>query len=318
MSGLACGVDTTGWPSRPPVAAQSVAAPGAAPNGAAVEDGLVARGRALFFDRGLSHDGRMACASCHDPARGFTDGRASPRARGVALALPRTPSLLDAGRTAGPFFWNGRAGSLQAQAFWPLYAPAELGATDETLAPHGGAQIVARSLAAFIGTLSTPPAPYDRFVAGDCAQLPPLEREGARLVLQEKGCISCHSGPELRGGSTVMLRYSDVPAVQFRDAESSYSADAGLAAVPDGGHVTLASVPQTLRNLAFRGPPWGRFGSEATLADFLDRHGMQPLDASKRTRFSGAEKQRVLAFLLVGLRSPVRGDPWKAPAPFPP
>ena len=267
------------------------------------------RGKAQFSSRELSADGRVSCASCHVPVSGFRDGLARPRARGVFIKAPRTPSLVDVARTNGPFFWNGRATSLQGQIFWPLYATQELGATETLLARFGGAQAVASNLALFLQTLSTGPAPFDAYVAGHCGALAPAERRGLELVLLRKRCTQCHKGPEFRGEKAEPMNYFNIPDFAFLGQESSYSADAQLAEgqtfaeVGTAGYVTLGSVPQTLRNLHLRGPPWGRYGSKASLEDFLLSHGSQPQQSELRATWSRGEIADVLAFLFVGLRS---------------
>lgn len=81
-------------------------------------------GRQLFFDRRLSPDGTVACASCHLPDRQYQDDR--PQGRGVGLTARRTMPL--AGAAYSPFlFWDGRADSLWAQALGPLESAAEHG-----------------------------------------------------------------------------------------------------------------------------------------------------------------------------------------------
>ena len=71
-------------------------------------------GRQLFFDKRLSRDGTIACATCHVPERAFTDGR--PLAVGVKQRMGRrnAPTLLN--RAYGrAFFWDGRAKALENQ-----------------------------------------------------------------------------------------------------------------------------------------------------------------------------------------------------------
>jgi cytochrome c peroxidase len=72
---------------------------------------VVALGRTLFFDTGLSGDGKVACATCHEPERAYTDGLA--RASGIAgrQGARNTPSLLDVGRQRS-LFWDGRRARL--------------------------------------------------------------------------------------------------------------------------------------------------------------------------------------------------------------
>jgi cytochrome c peroxidase len=83
-----------------------------------------ALGQFLFFDRRLSANGEMACATCHQPARGFSDGRAV--AQGLAPGRRNTPTLLNAALNHW-FFWDGRADSLWSQAVQPLEGRREEG-----------------------------------------------------------------------------------------------------------------------------------------------------------------------------------------------
>lgn len=83
----------------------------------------VALGRRLFFEPRLSASGTIACSSCHEPERAFTDGRTV--AKGAGRGARNTPSLL-----AAPFFewwyWDGRRDSLWSQALVPIEAGAEM------------------------------------------------------------------------------------------------------------------------------------------------------------------------------------------------
>ena len=84
-------------------------------------------GRQLFFDPALSSSGRLACASCHQPARAFTDGQATARSH------RNTPSLLDAGQRRW-FGWDGAHDNLWSASLAPLLAGHEMAATSATLA----------------------------------------------------------------------------------------------------------------------------------------------------------------------------------------
>ena len=85
-----------------------------------------ALGEALFFDRRLSANGRVACSTCHEPNRGFTDGRQVGRGLtdGNRRTMPIAPAVYSAWQ-----FWDGRADSLWAQALGPIENPAEHGFT---------------------------------------------------------------------------------------------------------------------------------------------------------------------------------------------
>lgn len=85
-----------------------------------------ALGQTLFFDRRLSANGKVSCASCHQPEHGFTDALAV--GRGVSAGARRTMPV--AAAVHSPWqFWDGRADSLWAQALGPVENPAEHGFT---------------------------------------------------------------------------------------------------------------------------------------------------------------------------------------------
>ena len=137
----------------PPAFAGAPYAPrsGIAPPGA---EQLTALGRAMFFDKGLSANGRIACASCHDPAFAFGPSNSAavqPGVRADRRGFRAAPSLrylhslppftehhfdndgddsMDLGPTGG-HTWDGRAGSAHEQARLPLLAPDEMGNANE-------------------------------------------------------------------------------------------------------------------------------------------------------------------------------------------
>src|SRR5262245_24699448 len=79
----------------------------------------VALGRKLFFDKLLSRDRTVACATCHDPKRAFTDGRLVAVGIEGRIGTRNVPTLVN--RVYGTsFFLDGRAGSLEKQAIEPI------------------------------------------------------------------------------------------------------------------------------------------------------------------------------------------------------
>lgn len=100
--------------------------PGDPSNRVSRDPGAVALGRALFFDPGLSRTGRIACASCHEPERFFTDGLA--KAMGLEQSGRNAPTLVGSGY--GKWFtWDGRRDSMWAQAVTPIESLGEMGST---------------------------------------------------------------------------------------------------------------------------------------------------------------------------------------------
>ena len=95
-------------------------------NRVADEPRAVELGHRLFFDTRLSSNGKVACATCHQPQREFQDG--TPLAAGVGTTNRRTMPV--AGTAYAPFlFWDGRKDSLWSQALGPLESPVEHGGT---------------------------------------------------------------------------------------------------------------------------------------------------------------------------------------------
>ncbi len=88
--------------------------------------GKIALGKRLFFDSRLSVDGTVACASCHDPRRAFTDGR--PASIGVEgrSGQRNAPTVLNA-LYQKTQFWDGRVATLEQQAALPIVNPVEMG-----------------------------------------------------------------------------------------------------------------------------------------------------------------------------------------------
>lgn len=109
-----------------------------------VSNRVAALGHVLFFDRSLSVDRTVRCASCHLPTHGFADtARFSRGHRGEVLTV-RTMRLVNARWYAGPgFFWDRRVPTLEAQATHPITNAMEMGWDDA----HGGLDALLARLA---------------------------------------------------------------------------------------------------------------------------------------------------------------------------
>ncbi|HEX6020139.1 MAG TPA: cytochrome c peroxidase [Burkholderiaceae bacterium] len=184
-------------------------------------------GRQLFRDPRMSPVGYIACVTCHQPDRAFTDLK--PRAHGVADLPRNTPALanLSLQRWYG---WGGGADSLWMAGIKPILDSREfdgngalvvrLFAREPELAacyrrvfgvsplidPERTVVNVGKALAAFVETLVTARTPFDEFrdalLRGDAraAAYPPDALRGLRLFVGRGGCIACHSGPNFSDG----------------------------------------------------------------------------------------------------------------------
>jgi len=173
----------------------------------------VALGEKLFNDVRLSTNDKVSCATCHDPAKGFVDGK--PLAEGVAAPKEKTkrhsPTVLNAVFNATQF-WDGRAATLEDQAKLPITNPIEMGQKDgqavmtkvlaipeyatafkETFGREGTFDDLAAAIAAFERTQISSQAPFDRFVAGDENAISPSAKRGWGLFNGKARCNTCHA-----------------------------------------------------------------------------------------------------------------------------
>jgi cytochrome c peroxidase len=249
-------------------------------------------GRRLFYDTRLSVNGAASCASCHQQARAFTDGR--PRAVGATGELhPRSAMSLANVALNTRFGWDDPdTASLEAQAAIPMLntTPIELGVAGnearilEALrrdlfyaremprafpeAARGFDFVqVRKAIAAFERTLLSGGSAYDRAVYHDeRAALSPEARRGLRLFSSpELACSECHGGPTL-GGADATFHNTGL-----------FNLD-GLGAYPQSGQGLFARTrapsdmgrfrAPSLRNIALTAP-YMHDGSVATLRAVL-------------------------------------------------
>jgi cytochrome c peroxidase len=265
-------------------------------------------GRALFFDPVLSADTSMSCASCHQPARYFTDGKERSVGIGGREGTRNVPSILNVayGRS---FFWDGRARSLEEQILGPITGRRELGLQTEQLAPRlrsrgsyanafrhafGDDSItserVARAIASYLRTLRSGDAPIDRYLYGDTSSLSPDARRGFRLFVGRANCGVCHTIPLFTDHQFHNTGVSWGSADTGRFAATGVDADRGRFKTP------------SLRNVA-ETAPYMHDGSLTTLEEVIehyDRGGRSNPRLDEEIAplsLSAAEKAQIIAFL---------------------
>ncbi len=234
-------------------------------------------GKKLYFDTRLSKDNTVSCATCHDPAMGWSD--AGPTSKGINSQL--------GGRRAPPVsnsaynklqFWDGRAASLEEQAKGPIENPIEMGNThtamlqtisglpgydEEFLAVFGTSPItinqVADAIAAFERTVVTTDSPFDRYVAGNNLALTPQEKKGLEIFNGKGHCTACHWGGHFSDG-----RFHNLGVAPTDPSK------------PDDGRFAITKNPAdkgafktpTVRDAARRAP-YMHHGGEKTLEDVV-------------------------------------------------
>jgi cytochrome c peroxidase len=237
----------------------------------------VALGRLLYFDKRLSGDGTVSCATCHDPAHGFAEARATSAGIRGQVGARNAPTVLNR-LFSKEQFWDGRAADLEEQAQGPIVNPIEMGMASHDACIERLRQVtgyaplfekafgtpeitmprVAQAIASYERRVLTGNSPFDRYQAGDRSAMSPAAVRGMGLFNDKGNCDTCHSG------------------FNFTD-ESYHNLGVGMdAAKPDLGRyeVTKQDVDRgafktpTLRNIV-QTPPYMHDGSEKTLRDVV-------------------------------------------------
>ena len=261
-------------------------------------------GRRLFHDNRLSGDGSVACATCHQPALAYTDGKS----RSVGMRGERHPrsamSLTNVAYNATLGWDDPHLTRLEDQALVPLLntQPLEMGIagrqeevlkrfiTDRTYRrlfikafPQDGDPVTLRNvtyaLAAFERTLISGDSAYDRWAyGGQTDALDSEQRAGARLFFSSKlSCFRCHAGFNFSG--PVVYEGSEVPDTQFHNT-GLYNLDGrGAYPQPNTGVHRITGREEdmgkfrapTLRNIALTAP-YMHDGSIATLEGVIDHY----------------------------------------------
>ena len=281
-------------------------------------------GRLLYF----------ACATCHSPAKGFTD--AAPVSTGIngQKGGRSAPTVINRAYSTSQF-WDGRAPSLEAQAIGPIANPIEMTNLKSEKAAHGAVverlkkskgyrrqfkQVfgttdftidhVGKAIATFERTVVSGNAPYDRYVNGDKSALNSAQTRGFNIFFKKAGCDSCHLGFNFSDGSYENVGIGmDKPKPDLgRFVVSGKESDKGSFKTP------------TLREIEHTGPYMhdGRYKTLEEVVEHYDKGGIKNPNLNRRLKplkLSKQDKQDLVAFLKA-----LSGEGWqhiKAPRKFP-
>ncbi len=277
-------------------------------------DAGAALGRVLFYDRRLSVNDRVSCASCHQQRAGFSDTARFSTGFAGELTEYHSPGLSNARfYRRGRFFWDERAATLEAQVLQPVQSTVEMGMTLTNLVTKlsatsyypalfqrafGTTEITtdraARALAQFVRAVVSSNAKYDQAFAGRAtpdfaAVFTPQEQLGQQLFNGQAGCVRCHQTD-----------------AQVLDEPHNN----GLDAVPsDTGAGRGRFKSPSLRDVALRGHFMhdGRFSTLAQVVEFynagvqasadLDPRMRGPNGAPQRLNLTTAQKAALVAYL---------------------
>lgn len=289
----------------------------------------IALGRLLFFDKRLSKNDTIACATCHIPALAFTDGQPvssgihhQQGGRSAPMAINRAFSKAQ--------FWDGRAATLEDQSIGPFINPVEHGFMDhdemvkkmkgikgyreefkEVFGTDITIEAVGKAIASFQRTLLSGNSPFDRYESGDEEKaISEAAQRGLDLFRNKARCTKCHSG----------FNFTDEKFHNLGIGWDGSMADLGRYAVTKEAADIGAFKTPSLREISRTAPYMhdGRFPNLEAVVDFYNGGGIKnphqdpliiPLNLTPQ------EKKDLIEFLHT-----LTGEGWKGiepPADFP-
>ncbi|WKK80023.2 cytochrome-c peroxidase [Marivirga arenosa] len=290
-------------------------------------------GRMLFYEKKLSGDNSMSCASCHQQKKAFTDGLAtSPGIDGVNGKVS-SMSLVNL-MWAEHFTWNGKFEQIESQSIEPIRNPIEMHESFDhaiqeleeegytTLfqeafnAEEITEDLIGKALAQFQRSLISSNSKYDQYLRGEY-EPSPSEKRGERLFfthpipgqLRGGNCGDCHLGPLTSGAIDGFQGFHN------NGLDTDENIDEGLMAVTGDPKDKGRFKTPSLRNIALTAPYMhdGRFETLEEVIEHYDNgiHQSSTLDiliiegsnenqdAGERPRLflTEQEKEDIIAFL---------------------
>lgn len=285
-------------------------------------------GRYLYFDKRLSADGTISCATCHEPKYAYTDGSAVSEGIRGQKGTRSAPTVINRAFSLAQF-WDGRAATLEEQAKGPVANPIEMGNTDEAAAAAIGRiqgyrpmfakafgtdevniDRIAMAIATFERTVLSGDAPFDRYKKGDKKAMSPEQVRGMSVFFDKAKCDRCHENSNftLNAYANIGIGMDKPDPDVGRYVITKDPRDWGVFKIP-----TLRDVEHTA--------PYMHDGSLKTLEEVVDYYnkGGQPnknLDPNiRKLNLTDEDKKDLVAFLKA-----LSGEGWQniqPPADFP-
>jgi cytochrome c peroxidase len=282
-------------------------------------------GRLLYFDKRLSSDGSVACASCHEPAKAFTDGAAVSSGIGRQKGKRSAPTVINRAYSTSQF-WDGRSASLEDQVKGPLANPLEMTSDKGAAAAHRETlkrvkaipgyverfrkvfgpndfdiDHVAQAIATFERTVLSGNSPYDRYQAGDKDAVTPAQLRGKDIFFKKSACDACHLG----------VNFTDSSYVNIGVGADKLDSDLGRFMVTGREEDKGAFKTPTLREIEHTGP-YMHDGSMKTLEEVIEHYnkgGIKNPQLDQRIKplnLTDQDKKDLIAFLKA-----LNGEGWQ-------
>jgi len=291
-------------------------------------------GRLLYFDKRLSSDGTVACATCHSIPDGFSDHDKVSTGIFGRQGTRHSPTVINSAYQK-KLFWDGRASSLEEQAKGPIGNPKEMTSLEDIQEAHRqccerinsiagyrllfkeafgtedcSIDMIAKAIATFERTVLSGNSPYDRYKAGDLNAMTEEQIAGYK-TFKRVGCAICHAEPLFTDG-----RFANIGIGMDQPN-------------PDLGRYNVTKNPRDwgsfktppLRDVEHTAP-YMHDGSHATLeevVEYYDRGGIPNKNLypimRKPLGMTDQEKQELVSFLKA-----LNGEGWqhfREPETFP-
>jgi len=275
-------------------------------------------GKMLYFDPRLSGSNWISCATCHNPALGWSDGLPRTIGDGQHELGRHSPTIINSGYFEIQM-WDGRAKDLEEQALGPIQAKVEMnqdmgelikelkaipGYVKKFNKVFGESGVtpknIAKSIAAFERTVVSKNAPYDKYWAGDKKAMSVSAVKGMNLFFGKAKCSICHNGPAFTDSkfhNIGVKQHGPLKEDLGRYNISKEEFDKGAFKTPGLRHIS-------------RTAPYMHDGSEATLEDVIDFYNRGGDVKENRSPFisplglTDAEKKDLVEFMKA-----LEGDP---------
>lgn len=277
-------------------------------------------GKVLFFDPRLSSSNFISCATCHNPALGWSDAQPTAVGHGMEILDRSTPTILNSAYQRETF-WDGRSKTLEDQATGPIEAAGEMAQPMSDLLPElekikGYAPLfdaaypgeginrdtIAKAIASFERTIVSTESPFDRWLKGVDGVMSEDAIKGFKLFKGKAGCIKCHDGHSFTDNGFHNIGLD--------------TKDEGRFAIKPVAVLKGAMKTPTLRDVALTAP-YMHNGQYATLEEVVDHYASGGKDNVGKVsrnieKFKVSKKERAQ---LVEFMKSLTGDPVEITVP---
>lgn len=219
----------------------------------------IAFGKSLFFDKRLSKNNELACASCHQPDKAFTDGLKKSQGVNGEIALRNAPSLFNASYFKS-YMYDGEIKTLEEQVLVPIQDHMEMGSSMKEVIQKLSkdpkymqlarsvfnreldAYVITRAISTYERSLISRNSRFDQFRAGGKGTLTTDEIAGWLLFSEKLYCTKCHSRPDFTNYRVLSNGlYEDYGTDQGRYRINGLEKEKGTFKVPSLRNVSLTA-----------------------------------------------------------------------------